>query len=123
MLFVPSGLLDGRKRMRYNNGFPAWSPLEPVVPYDKHGNMLHYPTRDSVPKDGQPFDASMTLVSMERGRSAAFFWFKDELGHTFPMFMTDLTNLLKGPGIVYGKTSHITWTYSKRGTNYGIKHY
>jgi hypothetical protein len=88
--------------------------------------MLHYPT-DWQMRDGggwrevTPFLSVMRLVSMERGRSAAFFVVEDEQGHDYTLFMSDMEKILLGPGFANGVTPVLEWTASKKGTNYGIK--
>lgn len=55
----------------------------------------------------------------DRGRSAVTFYWKDSNGHRYPMFLTDMDDLLKrniGVSSLYG-----IFTYVKRGANYGIK--
>lgn len=54
-----------------------------------------------------------------RGRSAVTFYWEDENGHSYPMFLTDMDEILKlniGCGEI-----HAIYTYVKRGQNYGIK--
>lgn len=54
-----------------------------------------------------------------RGRSSVTFYWKDDSGHRYPMFITDMNDLLKqGAGVsnIYG-----IFTYVKRGANYGVK--
>lgn len=54
-----------------------------------------------------------------RGRSAVTFYWKDSDGHRYPMFLTDMDDILKrniGVSSLYG-----IFTYVKRGANYGIK--
>lgn len=54
-----------------------------------------------------------------RGRSAVTFYWEDENGHEYPMFIKDMHELLlKDIGI---SKIHAIWTYVKRGANYGIK--
>lgn len=101
---------------------PQWNPNNPVVPYDKYGNLLHYPAWDTDSwEEFQPLETQMRLVGMRRGRSAAYFVVEDNDGCTYSMFMADLEKILMGPGIVNGITPVLRWTPSKRGANYGIK--
>lgn len=67
------------------------------------------------------FDLELQLEDIERGRSAArFIWVDPATGAKYPMFMTDMKNLVLSVtmerGLVMG-----TWTVVKRGANYGIK--
>ena len=54
-----------------------------------------------------------------RGRSAVTFYWIDDDGHEYPMFIKDVDELLKQD---MGTSSvHAIFTYVKRGANYGIK--
>lgn len=54
-----------------------------------------------------------------RGRSAVTFYWEDETGHEYPMFIKDMHELLlEDIGV---SKIHAIWTYVKRGANYGIK--
>jgi len=69
----------------------------------------------------EPFDASMTVLNVERGRSAARFWLVDDGGFRYPMFLTDMLTLLLNYGVMAGgRTPRICWGATKRGANYGI---
>lgn len=71
-------------------------------------------------RDNYEFYATMEFISMERGRSAAFFHLQDEDGHRYTMFMTDILDVLKRckieDGIAEGR-----WTFVKRGNNFGVR--
>lgn len=126
------------------------------VPFDGHGNQLHYQNDIGKPpehlalawkeedhdlratlirerddwyekarqrtwRDNYIFTATMTVVSMSRGRSAAYFHLIDERGKQYTMFMTDMVDMVKRArmitqGVVTGR-----WTFQKRGNNYGVK--
>lgn len=102
------------------------------APYDRNGNLMHYPEtqwwyendeRHYAPptwRDPAPFTARLTYQGYKRGRSAAYFQWVDENGRTFPMFLTDIDDILRtrelGPD---GITA--TWVECKRGQNYGLR--
>lgn len=98
----------------------SWDSANPIVPFDEYGNMLDYPAYDSVMRPVQPFDARMTLVGAERGRSAARFLWQDEQGRRWPMFLTDMLDLIQRGEILEGSTRVERWTVRKRGMNYGL---
>lgn len=101
---------------------PAWNPNHPEVPFDVHGNLMHYAGYGAVWRLGDEFKAVLSIDSMERGRSAAFFWMLDSAtGRKYCMFMADMFEVMKNYSLVHGNTPNLTWTYSKRGQNYGIK--
>lgn len=105
------------------------------VPYNHLGNLQHYPcsTWDYSQKDGNgrpriyetdwrlndPFEETLQFEQMQRGRSAAYSLWKDPEGHTYPMFMSDLEELLINK-IIRNGVVRCTWIVKKRGSNYGI---
>ncbi len=92
------------------------------IPFDKDGNQLHYPEtwsyRGCVWKDNDPFEDTIEPVTLERGRSAAYFVFKRKSdGTEVTMFMKDLMEAFNK--INNGKITG-TFRFVKRGMNYGI---
>ena len=74
-------------------------------------------------RPNEPFEATLELDHLERGRSAARFWFKDtKEGTLYPVFGQSLVELIHGGDMVKGVTSG-TWIAVKRGANYGIERY
>ena len=72
-------------------------------------------------KQNFEFDSVLGVRNMERGRSAKYLMWEDEQGREYPMFIVDLLDLLQR-GIVHeGITAPFTWTFRKRGQNYGIR--
>lgn len=101
------------------------------VPY-KDGSLMSYAGSYSTGVEWRknlPFYRTLFYKTYERGVSAARFIWKDDEGHTYPMFMTDMDALLtegevrsaafsniRGPSRISGN-----WIVTKRGQNYGIK--
>lgn len=54
-----------------------------------------------------------------RGRSSVMFYWTDDNGHVYPMFIKDVDELLRQD--VGTSSIHAIFTYVKRGANYGIK--
>ena len=54
-----------------------------------------------------------------RGRSAVTFYWVDDDGHKYPMFIKDVDELLRQD--IGTSSIHAIFTYVKRGANYGIK--
>ena len=54
-----------------------------------------------------------------RGRSAVTFYWADDDGHKYPMFIKDVDELLRQD--IGTSSIHAIFTYVKRGANYGIK--
>lgn len=70
-----------------------------------------------------PFTATLKIDSLERGRSAARFWFEDvETKTQYPFFGQGLTDMLRNVNMVKGMVTG-TWIAVKRGSNYGIELY
>lgn len=107
------------------------------APYDpRTGSLLHYPeTRLKLGREegeliwvepgwrtNEPFYANLYLADMERGRSAAFFIWQDNDGRDYPMFMSDMFDLLRTKTVDEGYVEGI-WLVKKRGQNYGIGEY
>jgi hypothetical protein len=65
-------------------------------------------------------DATLTISDMHRGRSAAYFECVDEGGHRFPLFMTDLLEVVRALDIRRGTVAG-RWVVCKRGQNYGVR--
>lgn len=67
----------------------------------------------------EPFEATLTLSHLERGRSAARFWWDSE-DSRYPMFGQGLTDMLKAVVLDHGTVTG-KWIVVKRGANYGIE--
>lgn len=95
------------------------------IPFDKEsGDMVSWTYGDDQTVEWRPntvFSAAMTLVDMERGRSAARFIVKDDAGHSYYLFMKDFMELLQKHSMQAGRTPPLKWQYCKRGTNYGVQ--
>ena len=102
------------------------------IPFHKNGNQLHYPDvfqtynknkeivtiDNSIWVDNYEFDDVLTYIEFDRGRSSAYFIWSSKSGKKFTMFLIDLHDAIKH--LVDGKLTG-TFTFCKRGTNYGVK--
>lgn len=78
-----------------------------------------YSGRKEVWKPNEEIELTLHYNGYGRGRSAVTFYWKDDEGHQYPMFIKDVDELLRqdmGVSSVHG-----IFTYVKRGANYGIK--
>lgn len=78
-----------------------------------------YSGRKEVWKPNEEIELTLHYDGYGRGRSAVTFYWKDDNGHRYPMFIKDVDELLRqdiGVSSVHG-----IFTYVKRGANYGIK--
>lgn len=105
-----------------------WDPKKPVAPF-MEGSLQHYPEIRGwgetavMPewREVEPWSGALTLVDYARGRSAAYFLFRDDQDNEYPMFLKDFGELVKNempesPGRFLGK-----WSMCKRGQNYGVQ--
>lgn len=78
-----------------------------------------YSGRKEVWKPNEEIELTLHYDGYGRGRSAITFYWKDDNGYKYPMFIKDVDELLRqdmGTSSVRG-----IFTYVKRGANYGIK--
>jgi hypothetical protein len=73
-------------------------------------------------RPNEPFLATLKLERLERGRSAARFWFSDPEGTEYPFFGQGLTEMLQKVTLDHGVVTGV-WIAVKRGANYGIELY
>lgn len=71
-------------------------------------------------RPNEPFQATLRLDRLERGRSAARFWFTGEDGTHYPFFGQGLVDMLSKVTLDHGTVTG-TWIAVKRGANYGIE--
>lgn len=105
------------------------------APYGPKGDLQHYPERtwrgcraegtfemiEPDWRDPAPFRAVLVYEGYARGRSAAYFlWKHYTRGTRYPMFLTDLDDILSSRTIPK-QGVHATWIECKRGQNYGIR--
>lgn len=89
------------------------------IPFDKEGNQQSYPSMGSIMKDNFTFDETMTYRGYGRGRSSATILFEDSKGKRYSMFLSDFDELMRTKGLD-GKSVKSTWTFCKKGMNYGL---
>ena len=66
-----------------------------------------------------PFRARLQISGIERGRSAARFIWVDDDDRRFPMFMTDMENLVRH-GVEVGGIVVGWWMVRQMGQNFGL---
>lgn len=103
-----------------------WDKNKPMVPVDQTGNMMDYaPTSyDYKPpsftwEEFLPQEMELSLEKFERGRSSVTYWWRAQNGHRYPMFLTDLEDLILNSVIQKGRVKG-TFKAVKRGRSYGI---
>ena len=74
---------------------------------------------DEVWKPNMEVELTLHYQGYGRGRSAVTFYWVDDDGHKYPMFIKDVDELLRQD--IGTSSIHAIFTYVKRGANYGIK--
>lgn len=81
--------------------------------------FAYYSDKKEVWKPNEEVELTLHYKDYGRGRSSVTFYWVDDNGHKYPMFIKDVDELLRQD---MGTSSvHAIWTYVKRGANYGIK--
>jgi hypothetical protein len=91
------------------------------IPFNSNGDMCTYAsTWDKVEwKDNCEWEDNLEYESFGRGRSAVHIYFRSLItGNKYTMFMTDFHDIIKD--MVTGRVSG-TFTFQKRGANYGMR--
>ena len=79
--------------------------------YDENINEVWKPNKE--------VELTLHYKGFSRGRSAVTFYWVDDDGHKYPMFIRDVDELLRQD--IGTSSIHAIFTYVKRGANYGIK--
>ena len=74
---------------------------------------------NEVWKPNKEVELTLHYQGYGRGRSAVTFYWADDDGHKYPMFIKDVDELLRQD--IGASSIHAIFTYVKRGNNYGIK--
>ena len=74
---------------------------------------------NEVWKPNEEVELTLHYKGYGRGRSAVTFYWVDDDGHKYPMFIKDVDELLRQD--IGTSSIHAIFTYVKRGANYGIK--
>ena len=74
---------------------------------------------NEVWKPNKEVELTLHYKGFSRGRSAVTFYWVDDDGHKYPMFIKDVDELLRQD--IGASSIHAIFTYVKRGANYGIK--
>ena len=74
---------------------------------------------NEVQKPNKEVELTLHYQGYGRGRSAVTFYWVDDDGHKYPMFIKDVDELLRQD--IGTSSIHAIFTYVKRGANYGIK--
>ena len=74
---------------------------------------------NEVWKPNKEVELTLHYKGYGRGRSAVTFYWVDDDGHKYPMFIKDVDELLRQD--IGTSSIHAIFTYVKRGANYGIK--
>jgi hypothetical protein len=106
LMHFPERSYDYSKAVRLEVGF-GWEVPPRVIDPDWRPNL--------------PFRAMLMLKGSARGRSAAYFLWEDAAGREFPMFITDMTDLVRHETALRAGVATAWWMVAKRGQNYGVR--
>lgn len=96
--------------LEYTYGKPGEQPTDD---YGRYSNAIDW-------RPNEPFSDTLTLDRLERGRSAARFWFVGSDGTHYPFFGQGFVDALKRTTSTSGAV-HGTFIAVKRGANYGLE--
>ncbi len=101
------------------------------VPYAADGSLLHYVRMSAAFSEtvdwrpNLPFQACLQIGGMYSGRSAKYLILQPvnspDDRRTYPMFVSDLLEMIQGYGIDAGGIVCARWMVAKRGENYGLR--
>lgn len=110
------------KTRRWNRVTKQWREVTTMLEYTsgKPGDqkLLRGETIDWRPNE--PFIETLQLDRLERGRSAARFWFVGSDGTEYPFFGQGMVEMLNQVFLNRGLATG-TWIAVKRGANYGLE--
>ena len=92
---------------------------EEVVKGFTHDGISYDENKIEVWKPNKEVELTLHYKGFSRGRSAVTFYWVDDDGHKYPMFIKDVDELLRQD--IGASSIHAIFTYVKRGNNYGIK--
>ena len=104
--------LTDSERERVYNG-------EEVVKGFSYDGNSYNDNKKEVWKPNMEVELTLHYQGYGRGRSAVTFYWVDDDGHKYPMFIKDVDELLRQD--IGASSIHAIFTYVKRGDNYGIK--
>jgi len=91
-----------------------------LAPFTSRGDLEHwaeYSADEWRPND--PMELQLAIDSVRSGRSAKYLMWVDTDGHSYPMFVSDLIEMLREVVVDHG-TIHAMFRVRKRGQNYGL---
>lgn len=104
-------------------------PSNYKIPFGKDykGNtcLMTYAYGDKIDwRDNYTFTDSMQIVDYSRGRSSILFSFKSQTdGTVYPVFVSDMMDIIQNCSIINGIISNQDWSFIKKGGNYGMQLY
>lgn len=102
-------------------------PITTVDTYDsKKGSLKTYASEWDISKgdvefvSNREFTEELEYTGYSRGRSSVTVEFTNQKGQVFSMFISDFNDLLNSKDII-NKRVVGTWTFCKKGQNYGLR--
>lgn len=89
------------------------------APYDVNGHLLRQPVDGCEWWPNEPVRRALKLAGSQHGKSGAYTVWRDSWGHTYPMSLPALIELLSTSTVSQG-VSVGWWHVEKRWSSYGI---
>lgn len=97
------------------------------APYDSRGNLMHYAETNrwggwngaAEWRANDPMELTITVDHVQSGRSAKYTVWTGANGTTYPMFISDLIEMLREVTMTEGQIHAMFWV-RKRGQNFGL---
>jgi hypothetical protein len=89
------------------------------APFSAGGDLEHYAGYSAEWRPNTPMELELAISGMTSGYSAKYLNWVDADGHSYPMFVSDLIDMLREVVVEHG-TIHAMFQVRKRGQNFGL---
>lgn len=91
------------------------------APFNSRGDLEHYAGYGCTGewRPNTPMELELAIDRVLSGRSAKYLMWVDADGHNYPMFVSDLIDMLREVVVDHG-TIHAMFQVRKRGQNFGL---
>lgn len=111
--FINGNLLDYvNRQISDDDAERIYNGEKPLTEYTDCGRVVEW-------RPNAEIELTLHYQGYTRGRSSVTFCWIDDDGHEYPMFVKDVSEMLKENAV--SNPVHAVFTFNKRGANYGIK--
>lgn len=89
------------------------------APFDSQGNLEHYAGYGADWRPNDPMELHLAIDTVRSGRSAKYLVWAGDDGRSYPMFVSDLIDMMRKATVDHG-TVHGRFRVRKRGQNFGL---